>query len=124
MKKLLICLLGILCLTGCEEKKDDKIDYSKYAFTGVNWVRDAENDIETIRFNADGSFSYSCSCGNPVNDSDACESYTYNDKTKEIKFNCFDITDEMITEIKVINVTDEVLELDFDGENRKFKKEN
>lgn len=128
MKKILIVLLGVLCLTGCEgkkeEKPEEKIDYSNYAFTDVKWVRDAEHDIETIMFKADGSFSYYCSCGNPVNDSDACESYTYNDETKEIKFNCFDITDEMITEIKVVNVSDETLELDFNGEIRKFEKEN
>ena len=30
----------------------------------------------------------------------------------------------MITEIKVVNVTDETLELDFNGEIRKFEKEN
>ena len=61
----------------------------------VSWTRDAENDIETIRFGADGDFTYYCSCGNPVNDSDLCESYTYNDETKEIKFECFETTEEM-----------------------------
>ena len=30
----------------------------------------------------------------------------------------------MITEIKVVNVTDETLELDFNGEIRKSEKEN
>ena len=123
MKKIIVVLItGILFLTGCEEKKKLEADYSKYSFTDVSWTRDGENDIETIRFNSDGSFSYYCSCGNSVNDSDMCESYTYNDETKEIEFNCFETTEDMITTIKVINYTDTTLELDFDGEVRTFKK--
>ena len=58
-----------------------------------------------------------------VNDSDLCESYTYNDETKEIKFDCFETTDEMITSVKIVKMTEEVLELDFNGEIRKFEKE-
>ena len=123
MKKIfLIFILSILLLTGCETKNNKKIDYSEYLFTNINWERDGENDIETIRFNADGTFGYSCSCGNPVNDSDLCEGYTYNDETKEIKLDCFELTDEMITTIKIIEVTETTLELDFDGEIRFFEK--
>ena len=58
-----------------------------------------------------------------MNDSDLCESYTYNDETKEIKFDCFETTEEMVTNIKIIKTTEEILELDFDGEIRKFEKE-
>lgn len=124
MKKIIIILvLGILILTGCEEKNNEKIDYSKYSFTNVSWVRDSGHDIETIKFKSDGSFSYSCACGNPVNDADLCEKYTYNDDTKEIKLTCFETTDETITTIKIVKVTEESLELDFDGEIRKFTKE-
>lgn len=119
-KMILILLLGVILLTGCA--KEEKVDYSNYSFTDVSWTRDGENDIETIRFNSDGSFSYYCSCGNSVNDSDMCESYTYDDETKEIKFNCFETTEDMITTIKVINYTDTTLELDFDGEVRTFEK--
>ena len=119
-KMILILLLGVILLTGCA--KEEKVDYSEYSFTNVSWTRDGDNDIETIRFNSDRSFSYYCSCGNSVNDSDMCESYIYNDETKEIKFNCFETTEDMITTIKVINCTDTTLELDFDGEVRTFEK--
>ena len=122
MKKIIIILLlaGLL-LTGCEENKEK--DYSEYIFTDVTWTRDSGHDIETIIFHADGSFVYYCACGNPVNDSDLCESYTYNDETKEIKFNCFETTEEMITSIKIVEMSEDVLKLDFDGEIRKFEKE-
>lgn len=125
MKKLLVVLIaGCFILTGCGEKEEEtKVDYSVYSFVDVSWVRDSGHDIETIKFRADGSFSYSCACGNPVNDADMCEKYTYDDKTKEIKLDCFETTEETITTIKVVSATDETLELDFDGEIRKFTKE-
>ena len=122
MKKLfIVTFLCVLLLTGCKEKTNKKVDYSEYLFTDVSWTRDAENDIETIKFNSDGSFVYYCSCGNSVNDSDLCDSYTYNDETKEIKFECFETTEEMITSIKIVNVTETQLELDFNGEIRIFE---
>ena len=122
MKKIIIILLlAALFLTGCEENKDK--DYSEYMFTDIIWTRDSGHDLETIIFHADGSFVYYCACGNPVNDSDLCESYTYNDETKEIKFNCFETTEEMITSIKIVEMSEDVLKLDFDGEIRKFEKE-
>ena len=118
---ILILVGGVL--TGCGNPKEAKKDYSKYLFTDVTWTRDGENDIETIVFKSDGSFSYFCSCGNPVNDSDLCESYVYNDDTKEIKLNCFETTEETITSIKIVEVSEDILELDFNGEIRKFEKE-
>ena len=120
-KSIIILMLVVLFLTGCGDKKEK--DYSEYLFSDVIWTRDGENDIETIVFKSDGSFSYFCSCGNPVNDSDLCESYVYNDETKEIKLDCFEITEDIITTIKVVNSTETTLELDFNGEIRKFEKE-
>ena len=71
MKKIIITLLlAISFLTGCSEKKEKETDYSEYSFTNVTWTRDGGHDIETIKFNSDGSFAYYCACGNPVNDSD------------------------------------------------------
>ena len=111
-------------MTGCAEKKEKEEDLSDYLFTDVVWTRDSGHDIETLVFNSDGSFRYYCACGNSVNDSDLCESYAYDEETSEIILDCFETTDEMITTIKVINITDTILELDFNGEIRKFKKEN
>ena len=122
MKKLIIFLLLTgLFLTGCAEQKEP--DYSGYLFTDVIWTRDSGHDIETIIFQANGDFRYYCACGNPVNDSDLCESYTFNAATNEIKFNCFETTEEMITTVKIVVMTEDVLELDFNGEIRKFEKE-
>ena len=125
MKKIVITILVyslmFFCLTGCDDAKEK--DFSEYLFSDVIWTRDSENDIETIIFKSDGSFSYSCSCGNPVNDSDLCESYVYNDDTKEIKLNCFETTEETITSIKIVEMSEDVLELDFNGKIRRFVKE-
>lgn len=126
MKKIIILVLATLLLTGCDSTREEQQekDYSKYSFTDVSWTRDAENDIETIVFKSNGRFVYYCSCGNPVNDSDLCENYTYNDKTKEITLDCFEETEETITKIKVLKSTETTLELDFNGEIRKFEKAN
>lgn len=124
-KNIVFLMLVVLLLTGCgatKEKTQDK-NYSKYLFTDVSWTRDGENDVETIVFKSNGRFTYYCSCGNPVNDSDLCESYTYNDDTKEITLDCFEETEETTTTIKVVNLTENTLELDFNGEIRKFEKE-
>ena len=81
MKKIIIVLLfAIFIFTGCKNK-----DFSKYPFTETSWSRNNGHDIETINFKTNGSFSYTCACGNPVNDADLCENYTYNEDTKEIK---------------------------------------
>ncbi len=63
-----------------------------------------------------------CACGNPVNDSDLCEGYTYDEKTKTITLDCIEITDEMVTKIKVVKCDENSLELDFDGDIRIFEK--
>ena len=52
-----------------------------------------------------------------------CENYTYNDDTKEITLDCFEETEDTITTIKIVSSTDTTLELDFNGEIRKFEKE-
>lgn len=129
MKKIIgllaLILVSVMMFVGCgkaEKKEDEKTDYSKYSFTDGSWTRDAENDIETIRFGADGSFTYYCSCGNPVNDSDLCDGYTYDDASKTITLDCFETTDEMVTVIKVVKCDEKELHLDFDGEIRVFTK--
>ena len=99
-----------------------ELDYSKYPFVNISWTRDAEHDTETIRFGADGKFTYYCGCGNPVNDSDLCEGYTYDDTTKIIELDCIETTDEMVTTIKIVKCDENSLHLDFNGEIRVFEK--
>lgn len=104
------------------EEQETIVDYSSYSFTDVSWTRDAEQDIETIRFGSGGEFSYFCACGNSVNDSDLCEGYTYDDASKTITLNCVETTDEMITVIRIVKCDEKELHLDFDGEIRVFTK--
>jgi hypothetical protein len=92
-------------------------------FVNTSWTRDAEHDIETLRFGADGKFTYYCACGNPVNDSDLCEGYTYDDSTKTITLNCIETTDEMVTTIKIVKCDENSLQLDFNGEIRIFEND-
>ena len=78
-----------------------------------------KNGVFMIKYR---SFYY-CSCSNPVNDSDLCESYVYNDETKEIKLDCFETTEDTITSIKIVEVSEDILKLDFNGEIRTFERE-
>ena len=120
-----LLLISTILFVGCKgniNTEDQSVDYSKYSFVNTSWTRDAEQDIETIRFGSDGHFTYYCSCGNPVNDSDLCEGYTYDDATKTITLNCIETTDEMVTTIKIVKCDENSLHLDFDGEIRIFEK--
>ena len=120
----LIVACFILFVACAENKKpeDKNVDYSQYPFVNTSWTRDAENDIETIRFGADGTFTYYCSCGNSVCDSDLCEGYTYDDATKTITLDYIETTDEMVTVIKIVKCEENSLHLDFDGDIRIFEK--
>lgn len=120
-----VVFLCAVVLMGCnknEKPEETTIDYSKYSFVNISWTRDAENDAETIRFGADGRFTYYCACGSPVNDSDLCEGYTYDDATKTITLDCIEITDEMVTVIKLVKCDETELHLDFDGDIRIFTR--
>ncbi len=125
-----VYLLSILSVcvflfVACDANKNTEgsgVDYSKYSFVNVLWTRESEHDTETIYFAGDGSFRYSCACGNPVNDSDLCEGYIYDDFTKTIILDCIEITDEMVTVIKIVKCDENSLHLDFDGEIRIFEK--
>ena len=121
-----LALVCVALFVGCSDdeiKDNQRVDYSNYSFTDISWTRDAEQDIETIRFGSDGDFSYFCVCGNPVNDSDLCEGYTYDEATKTITLNCIETTDEMIDVIRIEKCDEKELHLDFDGEIRVFTKE-
>lgn len=122
---ILIVLMSalLLLLPGCaKDRADDVLDYSEYSFTDISWTRKAEHDTETIRFGSDGSFVYYCDCGNPVNDSDLNEGYTYDDTTKTITVKYIEVTEETVSEIIIEKCDSEILKLNFDGEIREFKK--
>ena len=120
----LILVCSILFVGGSDNKKteDQTVDYSKFPFVNTAWTRDAECDTETIRFGEDGSFSYSCACGNPVNDSDLCDGYTYDDLTKTVTLNYIESDDETVTTIKILKCDENSFHLDFKGEIRVFGK--
>ena len=119
----LLAVLSCLLLMGCGEKKPET-DYSKYGFTDITWTRQTEADTEYLTFGSDGSFSYYCACGEPVNDSDLCEEYTYDDATKTIELNCSETTEDMVTRILLISYDEQRIELNFDGEIRIFTRED
>ena len=115
MRRCLMCFVLCFLLTGCQAKPA--------GFSDIWWSRETEVDTETIYFGSDGSFRYSCGCGNPVNDADLCEGYAYDEKRGVIQLDCMEPTEEMVTEIAVIAFDEDRLELDFDGEIRIFEKE-
>ena len=115
-----LVLAVFFLLVGCTKQT---VDYSEYPFTDISWTRDAEHDTETIRFSSDGSFAYWCGCGNPVNDSDLNDGYTYDDKTKTITIKYFETTEETVSEIVIESCNDESITLSFDGEIREFVKD-
>lgn len=111
--------VGMLFLTACTK---ESVSYD-YDFVNITWTRDAEDDTEFIRFSDDGSFSYYCACGNPVNDSDLCEGYTYDADTDMITLEYLEKTKETISKIKLVECTEDALTLDFNGELRSFTPE-
>lgn len=121
---LVLTTVMLLFVCGCAERKTvDAPDYSQYSFTDTAWTRDTEYDIETIIFFSDGSFSYSCACGNPVNDSDLNEGYIYDDETKTITIKYIETTEETVSTIIIEECDGESIKLNFDGEIREFVKE-
>ena len=109
---------------GCSKKDIGKtVNYSEYSFTDTLWTRKAQHDVETIRFGSDGSFVYYCACGNPVNDSDLNEGYTYDDATKTITVKYIETTEETVSTIIIEECNIESIKLNFDGEIREFVKE-
>ena len=115
----------IFLLPGCvSDSRAKTVDYSQYSFTDTLWTRTAEHDTESIRFSSDGAYTYWCACGNPVNDSDLSEGYTYDDATKTINIKYAETTKETISEIIIEECDGKSIKLNFDGEIRKFVKDN
>lgn len=115
----LFILLLTLTLSACKQKSN----FSDCEFINISWTRACDNDTEFICFHDNGEFSYYCACGNPVNDSDLCEGFSYNHDTKTITLDYSEKTKETVTKVIVKKCTDEELVLDFDGDIRSFSKE-
>jgi len=115
-RSVLLFLLSLITVlfAGCAEENP--------SFFDVRWMRTTGNDAEFIRFSGNGEFHYYCACGNPVNDSDLCNGFSYNAETKTITLDYSEKTDETITEIVVQKSTDNELILNFSGDIRTFSK--
>lgn len=129
MKKCIsLIAIVLVCMTlfvGCAndvKAGDSGANINKSSFVDISWTRETERDTETIRFGEDGSFNYSCACGNSVNDADLCEGYTYDSDTKTITLDYIEDTNEMISIIKIVKCNEKELHLDFNGDVRVFTK--
>jgi flagellar basal body-associated protein FliL len=88
---------------------------------GTSWTRTTEVDSEYINFYDNGNFSYYYGVGNPVDNSDLCETYQYNEKDKLITLNCNSII-SVNDRIKVDSIDDKKIVLIFGNEKRIFEK--
>ena len=105
MKKYICILLLLLC--SCSKNT---------SFIGKHYIRYTDYGIENICFLENGQFSYYDDAGEPVDDSDLINSYTYDSDTQ-----CITLSDNTV--IKVIKSNRNELILDFNGEKRIFKLE-
>ncbi|MGM9962862.1 MAG: hypothetical protein ACI319_07485 [Holdemanella porci] len=96
-------LIFLFLLTGC----------SSPSFIGKEWEREVDYGIENISFWENGHFSYYDDAGEPVEDSDLIDQYVY-DKDNQV------IHLDNGQDIKVFQVTQNKLILEFDGEKRIF----
>ncbi len=108
-----------LFTAGC---KNGEATLSGQSFVNVRWTRDTEYCTETICFNDDGSCCYYCACGEPLNEDDLCEGYTYDPDTKTITLRLVPTSDETVTKIVIKSCDENALVLDFDGEERRFER--
>ena len=119
---IIIIILGIgafLALKYHNKKEDAKYnDKLSELITQNNWERDGGGDTEHISFREDGSYAYYCLCGNPVGNSDLYDSYVYDKETNTIKLiNSYGGKSELI---KIKEVSELKLVLDFDGKEKTF----
>lgn len=116
MKKYILpVLLFFMILNGCSLGINET---SNRSFIDVGWKRKTDTCTEHIFFGSDGKFSYYCSCGEPVEDSDLCEKYYYDEDKKTV---LLDYPNGCV-EVKVLSNTFESLVLDFGGEQRVFER--
>ena len=84
--------------------------------SGKNTI--AVNEIAYLTFNIEDDIDYMIQCTKNL----VLESLYDDDFTKTIILDCIEITDEMVTVIKIVKCDENSLHLDFDGEIRIFEK--
>ncbi len=118
--RIILLITYIFLITACTSpnlkmfKRNDKLPIA-----GMGWTREAD-DGEVLVFSEDGKFTYHCMCGNPVGNSDACDTYTYNKKTKEITLNCQGFVDDET--IKLVSYDEKKLVLEFENGTKEFDR--
>lgn len=129
MKKLLVFLLilSLFCaaLAGCRSSQPTQTAPSAPAisdFMDIPWTRSTCDCTETLCFRRNGDCSYTCACGNPVNDDDLCEGYRYDPETQTIYLHFSETTAQTVSEIAVKSCDGKTLTLDFNGEQRTFHR--
>ncbi len=77
---------GIIYGSDIETDSDTEslVDPELAFLTEHDWIRSVD-DTEHISFHRDGTFSYWCSCGNPVDNYDMYDSYEYKDDVITIR---------------------------------------
>lgn len=147
MKKIIVCLLVIFALcfamVGCQSSQPKATEPAAtlettapsetttpleitapatiVSFEDITWTRETCDCVETICFQENGEFRYSCACGNPVNDADLCEGYSYNPETKTISLSFIEEV-EAVSQIAVTSCDGNTLTLDFAGDLRTFQR--
>lgn len=131
MKKVVMIITVLIVAVGSvfinlkynEDETKDNLSNDKLEFVNIRWTRTDDSDTEFLGFSEDGSYYYYCACGNPVNDSDVCETYTYDAKNKIINLKCLEQFNGTITKIKVVSYEEDELVLDFNGDIREFVRD-
>lgn len=109
MNKIMI-IICIIFLFGCESNE-------KEASIFHAWERSENGYDELLNLNKDGSFSYYWpDAGELIDDSDLCESFTYDEENNLIILNC---SDEK-RNIKIVSLKSDKLVLEYQDKQKIF----
>ena len=113
MKKVLSLILAIsfVFICGCNSASNTDsnptnstsstlIGEKNPLLTDADWIGQDESCENHITFKNDNSFLNSCSCGEPIGDSDLAEKYSYNSADKTIEL--YDSDDAVIETAKIL----------------------
>ena len=116
---LMICLQLVL-MSACTPAVKRGESGVPLDFTDKNWYFYDEVTAENLclSLGGDGGYSYYCSCGEMVGDSDLYDKYEYNEETGVITL--FNNYDDATDEIKVLEYNEYHLMLEIDNEIKDF----